>query len=76
MCQWGENIPVQGMDTDFTQNSAMTLITFDLKTWFKVIAHPLPQNTLGIMYEPDWAKGWGENMPRILIVEKTDGEQA
>lgn len=74
MCQWGENI--QGMDKDFTQNSAMTLITFDLKTWFKVIAHPLPQNTLGIVYEPDWAKGWGENMPRILIVEKTDGEQA
>lgn len=74
MCQWGENI--QGMDKDFTQNSAMTLITFDLKTWFKVIAHPLPQNTLGIMYEADWAKGWGENMPRILIVEKTDGEQA
>lgn len=51
------------MDKDFTQNSAMTLITFDLKTWFKVIAHPLPQNTLGIMYEADWAKGWGEICP-------------
>lgn len=57
MCQGGENI--QGMDKDFTQKSAMTLITFDLETWFKVTAHCLPKNTLGIKYEPDWAKGWG-----------------
>lgn len=78
MCQGGgggEN--TQCMDKDLTQKSAMTLITFDLETWFKVNVHPLHKNTQGNKYEPDWAKEWvgggvgGENMPWILIVEKT-----
>lgn len=34
----------------------MTL-TVDLKTWFKVIARPLPKGTVGEVYESDWAKG-------------------
>lgn len=34
----------------------MTL-TVDLKTWFKVIARPLPKGTLCVKYESDWAKG-------------------
>lgn len=34
----------------------MTL-TVDLKTWFKVIARPLPKGTLWVKYESDWAKG-------------------
>lgn len=71
----GEN--TQCIDKDLTQKSAMTLITFDLETWFKVNVHPLHKNTQGNKYEPDWAKEWvgggvgGENMPWILIVEKT-----
>lgn len=52
----GEN--TQCMDKDLTQKSAMTLITFDLETWFKVNVHPLNKNTQGIKYEPDWAKEW------------------
>lgn len=53
----GEN--TQCIDKDLTQKSAMTLITFDLETWFKVNVHPLHKNTQGIKYEPDWAKEWG-----------------
>lgn len=47
------------MDKDLTQKSAMSLITFDLETWFKVNVQPLHKNTQGIKSEPDWAKEWG-----------------
>lgn len=71
----GRGGDTQCMDKDLTQKSAMTMITFDLETWFKVNVHPLHKNTQGNKYEPDWAKEWGgvggENMPWILIVEKT-----
>lgn len=59
-----------GGDKDLTQKSAMTLITFDLETWFKVNVHPLHKNTQGIKYE-EWGGVGAENMPWILIVEKT-----
>lgn len=57
-CARGEGENTQCIDKDLTQKSAMTLITFDLETWFKVNVHPLNKNTQGIKYEPDWAKEW------------------
>lgn len=42
-------------DKDFSDNSAMKL-TFKLETWFKVTAHPLPNGTLLVKNESDWAK--------------------
>lgn len=34
----------------------MTL-TFDVETWFKLIAQPLPKDTLYVKYKLDWTEG-------------------
>lgn len=34
----------------------MTL-TFDVETWFKLIAQPLLKDTLYVKYKLDWTKG-------------------
>lgn len=46
-CARGEGENTQCIDKDLTQKSAMTLITFDLETWFKVNVHPLHKKHLG-----------------------------
>lgn len=33
------------------------IFTFDLQTWFKVIANILPKGTIWMKYEPDWIDG-------------------
>lgn len=59
------------LDKDFVYNSAMTL-TVDLKTWFKVTAHPLPIGTLCMKYEPDLVKG-REDMLQTSNIGWKDG---
>lgn len=49
---------IYGLDENFAPRYmyAMTF-TLDLKTCFKVTAHPLHKDSLEAKYEPDWAEG-------------------
>lgn len=52
----------------------MTL-SFDLETWFKVTAHPLPRGTLWVKYpyEADWGKG-RDDMLQTSDLGRKDGQ--
>lgn len=56
MSQIGPRKEYMRSDKDISDNTAMTL-TFDVETWFKLIAQPLPKDTLYVKYKLDWTKG-------------------
>lgn len=56
MSQIGPRKEYMWSDKDISDNSAMTL-TFDVETWFKLIAQPLPKDILYVKYKLDWTKG-------------------